>query len=147
MLASMFPRPAMTTVRTFIIAVVAVVTIAAGATVALVVRSADRKAQPSFTATEVEGAFSRVGIRLSRGSTPSANVLPITFFAPAMKTYVLVWPSAAVLRRIHQMNGPSRAAGKERILGNVEFDLPVDARYAEGLIRTITSDLERTHGS
>jgi hypothetical protein len=87
----------------------------------------------------------RVGVSLTRGSTPSAKVQPITFFARAMKTYVLVWPSAAVLRRIHQMNGPSRAAGKERFLGNVEFDLPVDARYAQNLIGTITSDLTHTH--
>lgn len=83
-----------------------------------------------YVTSDVTAAFSKSGVRLTAGERPLSTLLPRALFASRLRTYVLVWPSASAMRKVHAANGRARTPN-ELYLENVEFSLPANPTPSE----------------
>jgi hypothetical protein len=100
-------------------------------------------AQSNVSQRQVVTTFRAAGIRLSAPRLPASPSFPVTFYAPSLKAYVLVWPSASVREAVVKANAPPSSAVTELVRSNVEIDLPAQAdaaiRRAKSVIGMLNS--------
>jgi len=118
--------------------------VAVAAAGAVVVSAGTKQSNNTFASATVVDAFRAAGVRLTLEGRPASKTLPVTFFSPELKSYVLVWPDAASRRRIEQANGPTSSAVTKLELGNVEVDLPARATRAKTFAQRALDHLRST---